>query len=487
MLGQQRKHTTAADKPQAERADFGPCRFDGRSRFKCRTIFAGRDRPLRFHHRIDEPALESLGLPKPKNEHRKIARASILAEAILAQDEGKAVSYSRRRQSYTGRQRYMGPAYTYSNVISAIDVLCTAGLLEEQRAKSGSREWQSTFCAKTALLSMRSRESSVIGDFTFHIFDPIRLRDKLPDGSSLLIDYRDAAQTRAMRREIEGINADYSSLILDLPCVQKTDHHWIVEKSIIRPTPLFLYRVFNRGSWSCGGRAYAWWQQLPKCFRAQLLINDEQVAEPDYSALHAALIYAERGVPLSGDPYELDGFERGQCKLAFLIAVNSKSARDATASLVRRHGMDRAVATKIMHALTAKHSRVSDAFCSDAGIRLMRQDSDLILASTRACLDAGIAALPVHDSLIVPRRSEQTAAAILIENFERRFPKASPCTVTTNAGKVSQMPSLPSLPSLPSFSRESGECESLTTTQRDVGPDSDQRIVRARTADRAGL
>ena len=71
-----------------------------------------------------------------------------------------------------------------------------------------------------------------------------------------------------------------------------------MEKSIIRPTPLFLYRVFNRGCWACGGRAYAWWQQLPKCFRAQLLINDEPVAEPDYSALHAALIYAERGVPI---------------------------------------------------------------------------------------------------------------------------------------------------------------------------------------------
>jgi hypothetical protein len=73
--------------------------------------------------------------------------------------------------------------------------------------------------------------------------------------------------------------------------------------------------------------------------------------------------------------------------------------------------MDCAVATKIMEALKAKHSRVSDAFCLNAGIRLMRQDSDLILASTRACLDAGIPALPVHDSLIVPRRSEQTAAA----------------------------------------------------------------------------
>src|SRR6267378_1351946 len=97
----------------------------------------GRDRPLGFHHRIGRAVLDSLGLPKPKNEHREIARAAILAEAILAHDEGKTVSYSRRRQSYTGRQRYMGPAYTYANVISEIDVLGPAGLLEEQRAKNG--------------------------------------------------------------------------------------------------------------------------------------------------------------------------------------------------------------------------------------------------------------------------------------------------------------------------------------------------------------
>jgi hypothetical protein len=392
----------------------------------------GRDRPLGFHHRIGRAVLDSLGLPKPKNEHREIARASILAEAILADDEGKTVSYSRRRQSYTGRQRYMGPAYTYANVISEIDVLGPAGLLEEQRAKSGSRDWQSTFRATPALLSVCS--SSGYGDFSFQLHDPIKLAIKGSDGRRYLIAYRDTAATRAMRREIEGINADYSGLVLDLPSVEKTDHHWIVEKSTIRPTPLILYRVFNRGSWVCGGRAYAYWQQLPKCFRAQLLINGEPVAEPDYRGLHAALIYAERGMRLVGDdPYEIDGFERGQSKLAFLIAVNSKSTRDAIGSLVRRHGMDRAAATNIIAAIMAKHNRVSDAFCSDAGIRLMRQDSDLILASTRACLNAGIAALPVHDSLIVPLRCEQTAAAILVENFERRYPTASPCRVTTNA------------------------------------------------------
>jgi hypothetical protein len=326
----------------------------------------------------------------------------------------------------------MGQACTYANVISEIDVLGPAGLLEEQRAKSGSRDWQSTFRATPALLSVCS--SSGYWDVSFQLHDPIKLAIKGSDGHRYLIAYRDTAATLAMRREIEGINADYSGLVLDLPSVEKTDHHWIVEKSTIRPTPLILYRVFNRGSWVCGGRAYAYWQQLPKCFRAQLLINGEPVAEPDYRGLHAALIYAERGMRLVGeDPYEIDGFERGQSKLAFLIAVNSKSTRDAISSLVRRHGMDRAAATNIIAAIMAKHNRVSDAFCSDAGIRLMRQDSDLILASTRACLNSGIAALPVHDSLIVPLRCAQRAAAILVENFERRYPAASPCRVTTNA------------------------------------------------------
>src|SRR5882757_5127261 len=40
VLGQQHEHTTTAGNPQVERADFGPCRFDDRSRFKCQMIFA---------------------------------------------------------------------------------------------------------------------------------------------------------------------------------------------------------------------------------------------------------------------------------------------------------------------------------------------------------------------------------------------------------------------------------------------------------------
>jgi hypothetical protein len=341
-----------------------------------------RDHPLSFQHRIDPATLEALGLPKPKNQHRGIARASIIAEAIVAHDEGKSVSYSRRRQFYPGRRRYMGAAFTYDNVVPEIEALCAAQLLCEQRAAAGTREWQSTFCATPALLEA-CYQALASRAFSFHLHDPIRMRIKLPDGRNLVVDYQDTAQTRAMRKQIVGINFDYSGLDLDLPCIQKTALHWIVDDCKIRPTPPIIYRVFNRGCWACGGRAYGFWQQLPKRYRAQLLINGESVAEPDYRGLHAALIYAARGVPLVGDPYDLDGFERGQCKLAFLVAVNSKSLRDAISSLVRRHGMDRTAATNIIAALKAKHNRVSDALCSDAGIRLMRQDSDLILASTR--------------------------------------------------------------------------------------------------------
>jgi hypothetical protein len=43
-----------------------------------------RDRPLSFQHRIDPATLEALALPKPKNERRAIARASLLPRELHA-------------------------------------------------------------------------------------------------------------------------------------------------------------------------------------------------------------------------------------------------------------------------------------------------------------------------------------------------------------------------------------------------------------------
>jgi hypothetical protein len=397
------------------------------------------DRALNFRHRVNEATLAALGLPAPKNKRRAIARAAILAEVLLGYHEGRAVSFSRRPQFYVSRSRYLGLGGTYANIMGEVEILCSAGLVDEVRAKPGSRGIQSTLGA-TLRLTEKFKSIPSGEKLSFHLSEPIILRDKLGDGRVELLNYSETPETVKMRRQIAEINSAYRGVILDLPSVPKTELHWIVGGSLIVPTPLYLYRVFNRGSFRCGGRAFAFWQQLPKDMRMLLCLSGEAVAEPDYSAIHAALIYAERSLPLSGDPYDLDGFEREEGKLAFLVAINAGSKWKAIGALVKRHGMKPARAVKILRELESKHRAIWDCFCSDAGVYLMRTDSDLILAVTSRCLKSGIPALPVHDSVIAPVNYEQLAAAIMAEEFENRYPKATPCKIKTKAKNVSHIP-----------------------------------------------
>ena len=399
--------------------------------------FGNRDVPLRFRHRASDAIIERLGLPTPKNRNRADARASIVGEVLLAHPEGSAVSISRRKKYYSDRRRYFGSCGTFANVIAEVSLLVEAGLIIEQRARPGSRGHQSTIRASAALVERIPAYTE--SDFSFHLNEILILRNELPNGRRETLNYLETGETRAMRTQLSRINHDYEELKLALPCVSKVGAHRVVDGHFIRITPLVLHRVFNRGRWDCGGRAYAFWQQLPKLVRSQFVLEGQPVSEPDYSAIHPHLIYAERGLPLGSDPYELAGFDRAQCKLAFNVAINSKSAPDTVRALVYNQQMPREQARKILDELKSKHRLIADVFCSDAGVRYMKLDSELILAVTVRCLHRGIAALPVHDSLIVPAMDEQIAAGIMVDEFGRRYPRANPCEVKTNSKKVSQI------------------------------------------------
>jgi hypothetical protein len=58
--------------------------------------------------------------------------------------------------------------------------------------------------------------------------------------------------------------------------------------------------------------------------------------------------------------------------------------------------------------------------CLDAGVRLMRIDSELILRALRASNDDGFGALPIHDALIAPARNIGQAQANMVEAFAQR-------------------------------------------------------------------
>ena len=94
----------------------------------------------------------------------------------------------------------------------------------------------------------------------------------------------------------------------------------------------------------------------------------------------------------------------------------------------------------------AEHRQVSDVFCSDAGVSLMKIDADITLRAVQHCQSQGISVLPVHDLLIVPASNAERAAEIMNAAFEQCFPQSRPCEVRIKNP-------------LPQHGKDCGKCE----------------------------
>jgi hypothetical protein len=390
----------------------------------------GRDLPLTFQYRTERIVIAALGLPDARSPREEDARNAVLTEAKLAYERNKWVSFSRRPASYTNRNRYCGDSFRHGPVLSAVADGADAGWLEEDRARPGSRGRQSRFRATTALYE-RLREHPI----RTCLHEPIWLRDD----DRRLLDYRETGLTRRMRKEVEAINAEMAHIRVEFPGVEKEGSYWLAGDRHILPGLPAVLRVFNRGSFKKGGRLYGWWQGLRAAERAQLLLNGQEVLEPDYRQLHAAIIYAQREIRLPGDAYETAEFSRAFGKMAFNIVINARSHRSAVWAVAKELGVDRQTASKLLTAIIAKHKAISDIFCSDAGVSLMKIDADITLCAVQLCQGNGIAVLPVHDSLIVPEANAEEAAEIMREAFAARFPQARGCEVRVKKNEIPHM------------------------------------------------
>jgi hypothetical protein len=379
------------------------------------------DRSLGFHWRAPPDLARSLDLPQLPRRLERVQN-SFLAEAVLASESHKWVSYSRRCKFYSEGRRYRSTDFTYRSVISTADRLHTAGAIENFVVPPGNLGWQSSFRATPALMNAWHE----LGDRLSHeIGEPIILRDK--NGKS--IDYDDNRFTRRVRAEIIRINETLAAVVIHVPGEQR-GHYIMVGESYVLPVPGNpLWRIYGRGSFSMGGRAYAWWQNVPKIARSQMTINGEPVAEADYSAMHATILYNVVGVCFVGDPYDLAGYDRDEAKLAFNIALNAANKWVAIGALANRLGKDNTYCATLLKAIRAKHKPIERYFCADAGISLMNADSELILSAVEAVNTTGNVALPVHDALIIPSRIANLAQAKMVESFERKFGRVSPCNV----------------------------------------------------------
>jgi hypothetical protein len=409
-----------------------------------------RDKPLTMNWGpVERDAYDCLGLRDLSPLAMK-ARRQIIAEALVAGN--RFISYSRRRAFYTETQRYR-PTYSFRSIIPAVDQLAAAGLIEHEKVPPGHRGFQSRFRATSDLLSVLSP-----AEVQYKPLELIVLRDAAGNP----IDYRDNRETRAMRKRLTELNEALLSQQIGLGdriiCEgDRLDNGGRAQTQ--------LHRVFHRGDFANGGRFYGGhWQNIPaKGGRDRIFINGEPTTEVDYRGLHIRLLYQEAGKPMPADPYDIDGWPRKQAKLALLIAINARGHTSAVRALADALRGDAAVsdpfatADRLLRAVKAKHPDIAWALASDAGVRLMRRDSELaeriMLETVRAI---GIVPLAVHDSFIVPANQEQRLmetmeAVISCGNSAARFPCENSLQFRDN---FSLLPSTTSPKTVPQYGME---------------------------------
>jgi hypothetical protein len=404
-----------------------------------KPVCEDRDHPLSFHWRPVSPnAFEGLHLPPAGSKATAIARVQIITEAFVLgrADPRHWLSYSRRKEFYAERRgRYWPKTFTYSAVVPTVDQLAALGLLENEIMPPGNLGWQSRFKASPELMKQLNETPLAVIHYPHEV---IILRDRQGN----LIDYRETERSSRWRRHVQELNDAIMSEAIGLRGnpIHEGDPLLIGKVSIGAATNR-LHRVFNRSSFSLGGRFYGgWWQNIPSECRADITINGLPTIELDYPRLHPTLFYAEIGSAMYGDPYDLADWPRGSVKIAFNTLVNADTREAAIRSIAHGIGGQGAYAKaeSLICDIEAKHPLIAPMFGSGAGLRLMRRDSDMAESLMLRLVKRGVLALPIHDSFIVPDRNLEKGE--LMEGMAQSLHKAVQNDGRSSIGYLKSVP-----------------------------------------------
>jgi hypothetical protein len=235
----------------------------------------------------------------------------------------------------------------------------------------------------------------------------LRYRAKATRGRpppAVLIDYPETDHTRSLRADVRRINDTFRHADIAL----RGD-----ASGRPKGPPPQLYRSFAAPSttdtrFDLGGRLFGgWWQSLPKSRRNDLRINGEPIADLDFSSMFLRLAYLEAGAkPPSGDLYanvrdlEDPRWREGVKRIAAALLFRTSPLHRLPI------GMDGMVppgmtGSDVRERLLERHPTLATVFETGCGLRLMFRESEILMAALLALADREIAALPMHDGLMV--------------------------------------------------------------------------------------
>lgn len=358
-------------------------------------------------------------------EHERWLRTTdaIIANLAKAALYGHALIVPLSQKGWTSVPRYSKHGVGYRTYIAVLNQMHEEGVLV--LAKSTVRGTASTATPAHETIAEIARCKVTTDDFgRVHGDELIVLTNKTSEGRQH-IDYRDGPRTMAMRREVEAVNAFLASCTVTVASGGGAER--VTGADMLRLRRRFSYcnGAHDKEPWAFGGRLFAGWQSaLRKADRVHLRINGEPTAEIDANAMFARLAAARLNTPdILGDCdlyADVPGFEtsRGGLKLALMALLFAPAMRNFPKAISAALPPEMSTVTAVKRAMVARAAVFEDVFKAaleapvPMGFRLMRTESDILVSTLGLLMAEGVPALPLHDGLVVARRSAERAAEV---------------------------------------------------------------------------
>jgi hypothetical protein len=372
------------------------------------------------------------GNSKLRKKHVKVVVLNLYVTWL--KDPSCWVAFYRMKAAYRAGSRY-NELHISDLTVAVVDALLARGYIEHHKGfryrAAGGRSRMSRMRATQKLLDLIHGAKVVpemIGSAPQRECIILRTYDENEDEQRDL-DYEETDETRRMRAELSAYNQLLAATDARLSEVAVGDCRPDEPMPKVDLTNKFVRRIFANESWEEGGRFYGgWWQNLPREWRSQILINGKPLAELDYSGLHVVLVYAMAGIDywkeIGRGPYELEGYQRSDrmrdfLKLVLLCclfadsrqtavrAVRSKlyESEDGVWGRSEEYGwvVDQGIDIEaLVDAFAQAHSRVSGKyFFSNYSTWLQRIDSLIAERVINEFTTKGLPVLALHDSFLI--------------------------------------------------------------------------------------
>lgn len=371
----------------------------------------------------------------------KMAIEKFLADLLRTHQQGTSVYRSLKRETFSGG------GVGYHSFKAATEALVGLGLVNHQKGTARYRIHFENFRERlpgraseftaTPDLIKRAEAHGVSGDIGKHFIpelpkQPLKLYaratreggDKVR-GKRLPISSDDLVAQR-LEQQVRDINEFLANFT-----IEGANHFGFV-------------RVFNCGDdpdfrWNKGGRLYGVggdesYQHMPatregdRAGRDEITIDGEPVVEIDIRSCNLTIYYALIGerLDLSSDPFTDLGIDRALAKAWTNACFGAgklleRWPRVIAADYKKEHGhrpklTARAVGDRVLERLP--HLKRLNYPGAPEWCDLQFHESEAVIATIEALRQHGIPALPVHDSILVPRRRLEVAKGCLADCFE---------------------------------------------------------------------